>query len=138
MAQESLDIHLARGLHQKAPTETSTHNVDGGGCRSQDHNTLARRRGSCDKAHETFGFRGVTSGNDDGGKPAIGRQPGIFANKFFLGEIAFTIAQLQSLHKGMFGHVGLHQGVARLFTAPGAARDLRHEGPSAFAAAWVR
>ncbi len=134
-AQESLDIHLARGFHQKAPAETSA-TMWMGACRSQYRHAFACWC-ACDKPDEALGFRRVASGDDDGGKPAIGRKAGIFADEFFLGEIAFAVALLQGLHEGMFGHVGLHQGMARLFTAPGAARDLRHEGPGAFAAAGV-
>ena len=80
-------------------------------------NAFARRCGSCDKPDKALGFRRIASGDDDGGKPAIGRKPGIFADEFFLGEIAFAVALLQGLHERVFGHVGLHQGMARLFTA---------------------
>ena len=62
----------------------------------------------------------------------------MFTDEFFLGEIAFAVALLQGLHQGMFGYMGLHQSMARLFTASGAARDLRHEGPGAFAASGIR
>ena len=137
LAQEPLDIHLAPGLHQKAPAVPSAHQMNGCGRRPQHRDTLGHRHHARHATRESLGLGGVTAGNDERRQPAIGRQHGAFADRLFLIEIAVAGAAFQRQHQRMLREIGLDQGAARLLAAPRPSRHLRHQRPGALTAARI-